>query len=166
MYLPRGSYIWLKVSKQFISAHELRHAKWYLGFGVAASDVGTYTGILVSVFFISQFATSLLWYENTNTHLALLLTLDMNPRASIADRFGRRIVLFTSLVGSGLTCIAFGTSKSLSFAIATRLLQGAFGGAVGVARGSVASISDTTNEAQAYAILGFCWGFGGTLLLE
>ncbi|QRV99904.1 major facilitator superfamily transporter [Ceratobasidium sp. AG-Ba] len=112
------------------------------GFGIPPSDVGTWTGILVSVFFISQFATSLIW-------------------ASIAERFGRRAVLFTSLVGSGLTCVAFGTSKSLGFAIGVRLLQGAFGGAVGVARGSVASISDPTNEAQAYAILGFCWGFGG-----
>lgn len=79
----------------------------------------------------------------------------------MADRFGRRLVLFVSLMGSGFSCIAFGTSKSLEFALFTRLLQGVFGGAVGVARGSVSSISDSTNEAQAYAILGFCWGFGG-----
>lgn len=81
----------------------------------------------------------------------------------MADRFGRRIVLVASLLGSGISCIAFGTSKSLEAALATRLLQGVFGGAVGVARGSVASISDSTNEAQAYAILGFCWGLGGTV---
>ncbi|EUC61676.1 MFS MFS-1 protein [Rhizoctonia solani AG-3 Rhs1AP] len=105
-------------------------------------DIGLWTGILVSVFFIAQFLTSILW-------------------SSLAERFGRRVVLVTSLIGSGLTCIAFGMSKSFGFAIAIRLLQGAFGGAVGVARGSVASISDSTNEAQAYAILGFCWGMGG-----
>ncbi|CAE6426909.1 unnamed protein product [Rhizoctonia solani] len=105
-------------------------------------DVGLWTGILVSAFFIAQFLTSLLW-------------------SSLAERFVRRIVLVTSLVGSGLTCIAFGMSKSFGYAITIRLLQGAFGGAVGVARGSVALISDSTNEAQAYAILGFCWGLGG-----
>ncbi|KAG9124286.1 hypothetical protein FRC07_012128 [Ceratobasidium sp. 392] len=129
---------------EFLSANV--SAPWALfmvkGFGVDVADIGLWTGILISVFFITQFATSLLW-------------------ASIAERFGRRLVLFISLVGSGLTCIAFGTSKSLAFALATRLLQGVFGGAVGVARGSVTSISDSTNEAQAYAILGFCWGFGG-----
>ncbi|KAF8609910.1 hypothetical protein BDV93DRAFT_517136 [Ceratobasidium sp. AG-I] len=121
-------------------------APWALfmveSFNVEAADVGLWTGILISVFFISQFLTSLLW-------------------ANIADRFGRRLVLFVSLMGSGFSCIAFGTSKSLEFAIFTRLLQGVFGGAVGVARGSVSSISDSSNEAQAYAILGFCWGFGG-----
>ncbi|CAE6517078.1 unnamed protein product [Rhizoctonia solani] len=106
------------------------------------SDVGLWTGILVSVFFIAQFLTSLIW-------------------SSLAERFGRRIVLVASLLGSGFTCIAFGLSKSFGYAVAIRLLQGAFGGAVGVARGSVASISDSTNEAQAYAILGFCWGLGG-----
>ncbi|CUA68131.1 putative peptide/nitrate transporter At3g43790 [Rhizoctonia solani] len=105
-------------------------------------DIGLWTGILVSVFFVAQFLTSILW-------------------SSIAERFGRRIVLVTSLIGSGLTCIAFGMSKSFGFAITVRLLQGAFGGAVGVARGSIASISDSSNEAQAYAILGFCWGLGG-----
>ncbi|KDN48902.1 hypothetical protein RSAG8_02255, partial [Rhizoctonia solani AG-8 WAC10335] len=113
------------------------------GFGTfEPGDVGLWTGILVSVFFIAQFLTSILW-------------------SSLAERFGRRIVLVISLIGSGLTCIAFGMSKSFGFAITVRLLQGAFGGAVGVARGSVASISDSTNEAQAYAILGFFWGLGG-----
>ncbi|CAE6420800.1 unnamed protein product [Rhizoctonia solani] len=106
------------------------------------AEVGLWTGILVSVFFIAQFLTSLLW-------------------SSLADRFGRRVVLVLSLLGSGFTCILFGMSKSFWFAVTIRLLQGAFGGAVGVARGSVASISDSTNEGQAYAILGFCWGLGG-----
>ncbi|KAF8710772.1 Major Facilitator, partial [Rhizoctonia solani] len=106
------------------------------------TEVGLWTGILVSVFFISQFLTSLLW-------------------SSLAERFGRRVVLVSSLLGSGFTCIAFGMSKSFKFAVFVRLLQGAFGGAVGVARGSVALISDSSNEAQVYAILGFCWGLGG-----
>ncbi|KAG6889408.1 hypothetical protein C0992_005330 [Termitomyces sp. T32_za158] len=34
-------------------------------------------------------------------------------------------------------------------------------GAVGVARGCVAFITDPSNEGRAYAILGFCWGMGG-----
>ena len=35
-----------------------------------------------------------------------------------------------------------------------RLLQGVFAGAVGVGRGTVAMISDPSNEGRAYAILG------------
>jgi len=35
------------------------------------------------------------------------------------------------------------------------------GGSIGVFRGSIRDITDPTNEATAYAILGFAWGMGG-----
>jgi len=55
----------------------------------------------------------------------------------------------------------FGTSTSLKQAIVIRLMQGIFAGAIGVARGCVTVVTDPSNEGRAYAILGFCWGFGG-----
>ncbi|KAK7041431.1 hypothetical protein VNI00_009297 [Paramarasmius palmivorus] len=114
------------------------------GFGKITdeAEVAFWTGILVATFFLTQFLTSLLW-------------------ATVADKHGRRAVLVISLLGSALTCAAFGTSTSLQQAICIRLLQGIFAGAVGVARGSVAFVTDASNEGRAYAILGFCWGFGG-----
>ncbi|WVN86482.1 uncharacterized protein L203_101646 [Cryptococcus depauperatus CBS 7841] len=106
--------------------------------------VGLWTGNLVSVFFITQFFTSLLW-------------------SSIADRHGRRAVLVSSLLGSSIALFVFGTSKSLSEAICVRLIQGIFGGAVGVFRGSIRDLTDETNAGRAYAMLGFSWGFGGVI---
>ena len=106
------------------------------------SDVGFYSGLLVSTFFFTQFLTSLLW-------------------ATVAEKHGRRIVLFLSLLGGSLTCALFGTATSLKQAVAIRMMQGVFAGAIGVARGCVTIISDPSNEARAYAILGFCWGLGG-----
>jgi len=94
------------------------------------------------MFFVTQFLTSLLW-------------------ATVADKHGRRAVLFVSLLGTALTCFAFGTSTTFSQAVVIRLLQGIFGGSVGVARGAVSVVTDSSNEARAYAILGFCWGLGG-----
>ncbi|KAF8270431.1 hypothetical protein EI94DRAFT_1658702 [Lactarius quietus] len=106
------------------------------------SDVGFYSGLLVSTFFFTQFLTSLLW-------------------ATVAEKHGRRIVLFLSLLGGSITCALFGTSTTLKQAVAIRLMQGVFAGAIGVARGCVTVISDPSNEGRAYAILGFCWGMGG-----
>src|SRR5216684_1279706 len=106
------------------------------------ADVGFAAGLLVSTFFFSQFMTSLLW-------------------ATVAEKYSQRLVLFLSLLGSSLTCALFGTSTSLKQAIVIRLMQGVFAGAMGVARGCVTIISDPSNEARAYAILGFCWGLGG-----
>ncbi|KAJ2915501.1 hypothetical protein MD484_g4920, partial [Candolleomyces efflorescens] len=114
------------------------------GFGELSDDaeVALWTGIIVSTFFLTQFVTSLLW-------------------ATVAEKHGRRAVLVVSLLGTALTCLIFGTATSLKQAICIRLLQGVFAGSVGVARGSVAFITDPSNEGRAYAILGFCWGFGG-----
>ena len=106
--------------------------------------VGLWTGNLVSVFFITQFLTSLLW-------------------SSIADRHGRRAVIVASLAGSAIALVTFGTSESLPEAICVRLVQGIFGGAVGVFRGSIRDLTDDTNATRAYAILGFSWGFGGVV---
>lgn len=64
-------------------------------------------------------------------------------------------MLIVSLLGSAITCAIFGTSTSLQQAICVRLLQGIFAGAVGVARGSIAFVTDATNEGRAYAILGY-----------
>ncbi|KAI0701351.1 hypothetical protein BC835DRAFT_1411497 [Cytidiella melzeri] len=106
------------------------------------ADVGYWTGILVSTFFLTQFVTSLLW-------------------ATVAAKHGQRLVISVSLMGSAITCVLFGTSTSIQEAMAIRLMQGVFAGAIGVARGSVAGITDPSNEGRAYAILGFCWGLGG-----
>ena len=73
----------------------------------------------------------------------------------MAERHGRRVVLTISLLGSALTCALFGTSKTLQQAMCIRLLQGVFAGAVGVAHGCVAFVTDPSNEGRAYAILGF-----------
>lgn len=114
------------------------------GFGESTdeAEVAFWTGILVAAFFLTQFLTSLLW-------------------ATVAEKHGRRSVLIISLLGSALTCLSFGTATTIQQAISIRLLQGIFAGAVGVARGSVAFITDASNEGRAYAILGFCWGLGG-----
>ncbi|KAH8829191.1 hypothetical protein DL96DRAFT_1597099 [Flagelloscypha sp. PMI_526] len=114
------------------------------GFGQTddEAEIAFLTGILVATFFLTQFVTSLLW-------------------AAVAERHGRRIVLTLSLLGSAVTCFAFGTASSFEEAVCIRLLQGIFGGAIGVARGSVAFVTDASNEGRAYAILGFCWGMGG-----
>lgn len=75
-------------------------------------------------------------------------------QATVAEKHGRRSVLIISLLGSALTCLSFGTATTIHQAISIRLLQGIFAGAVGVARGSVAFITDASNEGRAYAILG------------
>lgn len=76
------------------------------------------------------------------------------PKATVAEKHGQRTVLLISLIGSAITCFLFGTSTSMNEALVIRLLQGTFAGAMGVARGTVAVITDQTNEGRAWAVLG------------
>lgn len=76
------------------------------------------------------------------------------PKATVAEKHGQRAVLLISLIGSAITCFLFGTSTSMNEALVIRLLQGTFAGAMGVARGTVAVITDQTNEGRAWAVLG------------
>ncbi|GAA5861853.1 hypothetical protein JCM1840_006855 [Sporobolomyces johnsonii] len=110
--------------------------------GGGESAVSLWTGVVAAVFFLSQFSTALLW-------------------VSVAEKHGRRAVLFASLIGNGLTVMAFGTSKNLGSAICIRLAMGLFNGAVGVARSAVQAVTDDTNRSTAYTYVGLLWGLGG-----
>ena len=103
--------------------------------GGGEATVGFWSGIVSSVFFLSQFLTSLLW-------------------VSAADRHGRRAVLFASLLGNAVFIALFGTCGNLASAICVRLGQGVFNGAVGVARSAVKDISDASNESRAFSYMG------------
>lgn len=78
--------------------------------GGGEAAVSLWSGVVAAAFFLAQFLTALLW-------------------VSVANKHGRRVVLFASLVGNGLTVIMFGASKNLGSAITTRLALGLFNGA-------------------------------------
>src|ERR1700761_8157634 len=96
------------------------------------------------------------------TRFCLFYAVRLNfMQATVADRHGARLVLSVALLGISVSCALFGTATNMRQAVVIRLAQGVFAGAIGVARGCVTVITDPSNEGRAYAILGFCWGFGG-----
>lgn len=101
--------------------------------GGGESAVSLWTGVVAAVFFLSQFLTAMIW-------------------VSVAEKHGRRAVLCASLLGNGLTVMAFGTSRNLGTAICTRLAMGLFNGAVGVARSAVQDVTDESNRSTAYTV--------------
>lgn len=112
--------------------------------------------LTVAMFFLSQFLTSLLLvilFLSSNS-VSESPSNDAYIQATLAKKYGRRFVLVVTLFGSATSVTAFGLSKTMWQAICIRLAQGAFAGSVGVARGSVVSITDRSNEGRAYAILG------------
>ncbi|TEB08967.1 hypothetical protein FA13DRAFT_1722692, partial [Coprinellus micaceus] len=143
--LPKLSMIVLSITMlgEFLSANVSTPFLLFMvkGFGELSdeAEVALWTGIIGKSFSYS-------WRYVLSPYPSLNLLPNSVPHiptwATVAEKHGRRAVLVVSLAGTALTCLMFGTATSLMQAICIRLLQGVFAGSVGVARGSVAFITD------------------------
>ena len=81
---------------------------------------------------------------------------------ALSDRIGRRPVILFSLLGSVAGMLGFGLAQDFETALMARAVTGAFG-ASAVARSYMADITDETNEARAFGMIGAVWGAAGML---
>ena len=80
-----------------------------------------------------------------------------------SDIVGRKPILLGGMAGLAASMFGFGLSKQYWTLIASRCLQGAFNGNVGVTKSVMAEITDDTNRPQAFAFLPVAWSVGSTL---
>lgn len=74
--------------------------------------------------------------------------------SSLSDQFGRKPVIVVGLTGIVVFVIAFGFSRSFAWALITRALAGTLAGNGMLINNAVADMTDESNQAQAYAIIG------------
>jgi len=72
-------------------------------------QIAVYAGMVTSAFTIAEFSTGVLW-------------------GKLSDRIGRKPVLLTGLVGTGLSMLVFGFAPSLPVALFARALGGLLNG--------------------------------------
>eukprot|EP01135_Chromosphaera_perkinsii_P001027 Nk52_evm41s156 gene=Nk52_evmTU41s156 len=115
-------------------------------FQVAESeeDLGFYVGMIESAFTFCQFLTSGFW-------------------GGLSDRIGRRPVLLFGLVGNTIFSVLFGLSPTLTAAIVIRGTNGLVNGNFGVLRVYLREISDKTNQAECFSLLGFFTGVSSVI---
>jgi len=107
------------------------------------TKVGYYAGMIESVFFVTQAMTVLQW-----------------SRAS--DRVGRKPVLLLGIFGLSLSMLCFGLSHTLSGLVLSRCIAGALNGNAGVVKSMLGELTDSTNQAQGFALLPMAWSLGMT----
>lgn len=90
-------------------------------FNVPKDDIAFWVGITAASFSLSQFMSGVFW-----------------GRAS--DRFGRKPTILFGLLGTLVSSLLFGLSKSVPQAIAARCMSGLLNGNVGIMRTFVAEI--------------------------
>ncbi|KAH9169238.1 MFS general substrate transporter [Lactarius sanguifluus] len=102
--------------------------------GGDARKVGYYTGIIVSLHYVANAATSFQWNR-------------------LSDHVGRKPILLSCLMGTTLSILLFGLSRSFLALALSRCLHGALGGHTEVIKIMTAELTDETNVAQGFSML-------------
>ena len=106
-------------------------------FGASATTIG----VLFASYSLAQFVLSPVW-------------------GRISDRVGRKPVLVVTIVGSALGSLVLGLAGSLTVLFIGRIIDGASGASVAVARATVADVATPEQRPRLMGLLGAAFGFG------
>ena len=76
----------------------------------------------------------------------------------LSDRFGRRPVLLSCLIGSALSFLLLASAQSLFMIFLARSLAGLFGGAIATAQAYISDVTDKKERTKYMGFLGACIG--------
>lgn len=79
---------------------------------------------------------------------------------ALSDRFGRKVVLLTSLMGATLDYFFMAYAPSFSLLIVARVISGLTGASMTVATAYVVDISDAKDRTTYFGYVGAAWGLG------
>ena len=78
----------------------------------------------------------------------------------LSDKYGRRPVLFLSIIGTGIGFLVLGLADSLWMLFAGRILDGITGGNISTAQAYIADITTSENRAKGMGLIGAAFGLG------
>lgn len=79
---------------------------------------------------------------------------------SLSDRFGRRPILLSSLLGASIDYVFMAFAPSLSLLFVGRVISGLSGASMTVANSYIADISDDSNRSANFGLIGAAFGIG------
>ncbi|KAF5327120.1 hypothetical protein D9619_004721 [Psilocybe cf. subviscida] len=108
------------------------------------TKIGYYAGLIESLFFFTEALFVYQW-------------------SKMSDRIGRKPVLMIGMVGTMLSMLFFGLSRTFTMLVISRCLCGLLNGNIGVIKSTMGELTDTTNRADAFALMPAVWAFGATM---
>ncbi|KXJ93565.1 major facilitator superfamily domain-containing protein [Microdochium bolleyi] len=109
--------------------------------GLAEADVGFYSGLIESLFSLTQMCVMMAW-------------------GRAADRFGRKPVLVGSLVGVSIATSLFGLATSIWQMILFRCISGVFAGTIVTIRVMITEHSTPKTQATSFSWFAFAGNMG------
>ena len=95
-----------------------------------------------------------------NFSYALMAFLFSPVLGGLSDRFGRRPILLTSLLGLGLDYIFLALAPSIFWLFVGRIIAGVCGASFTTASAYIADISNNENRAKNFGMIGAAFGLG------
>lgn len=127
-----------------------------LGFGVIIPVLPQ----LVTDFTDGDPSRAALYYGLIASSFAAMQFLFAPMLGSLSDRFGRRPVILLALFGFGVSYLVMGLAPSLAWLFAARVFAGITGASFTTANAYVADVSDASNRAQNFGMIGAVFGLG------
>lgn len=109
--------------------------------GIAVNDASSYGALLLSVYAITQFV------------FAPLI-------GNLSDRFGRRPVLLSSLIGFGIDYIFLALAPTYGWLFVGRIIAGITGASFTTAAAYIADVSTAETRAKNFGMIGAAFGLG------
>ncbi|KAH9009417.1 MFS general substrate transporter [Lactarius deliciosus] len=103
--------------------------------------VGYYAGLIVSLYFAAQAVSVLQW-------------------SRLSDHVGRKPVLLCGLLGTVVSSVLFGLSRSFPALVFSRFFHGMLNGNIGVMKSMMAELTDETNVARGSSLISVTWAIG------
>lgn len=79
---------------------------------------------------------------------------------SLSDRYGRRPVLFISLLGSAIGYVIIGLAATIALVVLGRIVSGITGANISAAQAYIADVTSKENRAKGMAMFGAAFGLG------
>ena len=90
-----------------------------------------------------------------------LMQLIFSPiLGGVSDKYGRRPVLFLSILGTGVGFLVLGVATTVWMLFAGRILDGITGGNISTAQAYIADITTDENRARGMGLIGAAFGLG------
>src|ERR1700750_1203703 len=78
----------------------------------------------------------------------------------LSDKYGRRPVLFLSIIGTGIGFLVLGLATTLWMLFAGRIIDGITGGNISTAQAYIADVTTEENRAKGMGVIGAAFGLG------
>lgn len=105
------------------------------------NSVGYYTGLMLSMFFLGRAISSPFW-------------------GWVADRYGRKVVIYISLPASGLLMILLGLADNFRDALILRFLSGLANSLLSICKAMASEMCDARHQARAQTFPSVSWQIG------